>query len=224
MPRAQLLSSPTLCDPVGCSARPLCPWGSPGKNTGAGCHCLLQGLFPTQRLNPSLLCLLRWQAGSLPLVPPVVLLLGVKSPRLLPLRHLQADCLPLCHRGSRILTFHRNTELEADRVTVSRSCRHIAVEFRIHTQAGLSLNLRSLEAYDGNPDKEKGDKAVICRGRPCTLKQEGGRKRSRNTHTERRLYQCLLQSRQASPTVLWLTHSAVSFRDLGENDMSAHRK
>ena len=24
------------------------PWNSPGKNTGVGCHCLLQGLFPTQ--------------------------------------------------------------------------------------------------------------------------------------------------------------------------------
>ena len=35
-----------------------------------GCHFLLQGIFPSQRLNPSLLCLLRWQAASLPLVPP----------------------------------------------------------------------------------------------------------------------------------------------------------
>ena len=24
----------------------LCPWDSPGKNPGAGCHALLQGLFP----------------------------------------------------------------------------------------------------------------------------------------------------------------------------------
>ena len=28
---------------------------SPGKNTGVGCHFLLQGIFPTQELNPSLL-------------------------------------------------------------------------------------------------------------------------------------------------------------------------
>ena len=27
---------------------------SPGKNTGVGCHALLQGLFPTQGLNPGL--------------------------------------------------------------------------------------------------------------------------------------------------------------------------
>ena len=51
-------------------ARLLCPWDSPGKNTGVGCHVLLQGTFPTQGLNPCFLCLLRWQAGSLPLAPP----------------------------------------------------------------------------------------------------------------------------------------------------------
>ena len=39
----------------------------PGKNTGVGCHALLQGIFPTQGLNPHLLCPLHWQAGSLPL-------------------------------------------------------------------------------------------------------------------------------------------------------------
>ena len=35
--------------------RLLCPWDSPGKNTGVGCHSLLQGIFPTQGSNPSLL-------------------------------------------------------------------------------------------------------------------------------------------------------------------------
>ena len=33
----------------------LCPWDFPGKNTGMGCHFLLQGIFPTQGLNPGLL-------------------------------------------------------------------------------------------------------------------------------------------------------------------------
>ena len=33
----------------------LCPWDSPGKNTGVGCHFLLQGLFLTQGWNPGLL-------------------------------------------------------------------------------------------------------------------------------------------------------------------------
>ena len=41
----------------------------PGKNTGVGCHALLQRIFPTQGLNPRLLYLLHWQVGSLPLAP-----------------------------------------------------------------------------------------------------------------------------------------------------------
>ena len=33
----------------------LCPWDSPGKNTGMGCHFLLYGIFPTGGWNPWLL-------------------------------------------------------------------------------------------------------------------------------------------------------------------------
>ena len=66
--------SPVLSDslrPYGLQpVRLLCPWNSPGKNTGVGCHALLQGIFPTLGLNPSLFCLLHWQACSLPLMPP----------------------------------------------------------------------------------------------------------------------------------------------------------
>ena len=36
-------------------ARLLCSWGSQGKNTGVGCHALLQGIFPTQGSNLGLL-------------------------------------------------------------------------------------------------------------------------------------------------------------------------
>ena len=64
-----LQSCPTLCNELQ-PARLLCPWDSPGKNTGVGCFALLQGIFPTQGSNPYLLCLLHWQADSLPLAPP----------------------------------------------------------------------------------------------------------------------------------------------------------
>ena len=37
-------------------SRFLCPWNSPGKSTGMGSRPLLQGTFPTQGLNPGLLC------------------------------------------------------------------------------------------------------------------------------------------------------------------------
>ena len=55
----------TLCDPMDCNPPGSSgPWDSPGKNTGVGCHALLQGIFPTQGSNPSLL---NRQANSLPL-------------------------------------------------------------------------------------------------------------------------------------------------------------
>ena len=38
-----------------------------GKNIRVGCHFLLQGIFLTQVSNQRLLCLLHWQADSLPL-------------------------------------------------------------------------------------------------------------------------------------------------------------
>ena len=37
------------------AVRLLCPWDFPGKNTGVGCHFLLQVIFPTQGLNLGLL-------------------------------------------------------------------------------------------------------------------------------------------------------------------------
>ena len=52
--------APWIVDP----ARLLCPWNSPGKNTGVSCYALLQGIFPTQGLN------LLLQADSLPAEPP----------------------------------------------------------------------------------------------------------------------------------------------------------
>ena len=64
-----------LCDPMDCNLSPLfmgfprllCPWDFPGKNTGVGCHFLLQGIFATQGSKPCLLHLLYWQVESLSL-------------------------------------------------------------------------------------------------------------------------------------------------------------
>ena len=58
-------SCPTLCNLMDFSLPGSSIHGdSPGKNTGVGCYFLHQGIFPTQGLN---LCLLLWQADSLPL-------------------------------------------------------------------------------------------------------------------------------------------------------------
>ena len=49
------LSCLTLCDPIDCSSPDSSVlWKFSGKNTGAGCHFLLQGNFLTQGLNPYL--------------------------------------------------------------------------------------------------------------------------------------------------------------------------
>ena len=53
-----------------CVCMLLYPWDSPGKNTKVGCHTFLQGIFPTQGLNLSLLSLLYRQAGPTQLAPP----------------------------------------------------------------------------------------------------------------------------------------------------------
>ena len=47
--------SDSLCPHGLQPARLLCPWDSPGKSTGVGCHSLLQGIFPTHGLNLGLL-------------------------------------------------------------------------------------------------------------------------------------------------------------------------
>ena len=75
-------------------ARLLCPWNSRGRNTGVGCHFLLQGIFPTQGSNPGFL---PWQADSLPLSHLRSLWLSYCIWKLFPispskLRHAQLNC------------------------------------------------------------------------------------------------------------------------------------
>ena len=53
-----------LMTPWTAGHRHLCPWYYLGKNTGVGCHFLLQGIFVVQGSN---LHFLHWQADSLPL-------------------------------------------------------------------------------------------------------------------------------------------------------------
>ena len=70
--RAKLLQScPTLCDSMDYSLPGSSgSWYSLGNNTGAGCHSLLQGIFPTLGLNLCLLRALHWLVNSLSIVLP----------------------------------------------------------------------------------------------------------------------------------------------------------
>ena len=59
----------TLCNLMDCSPPGTSVCGdSAGKNTGVGCHALLQGIFLTKDQTCVALCLLHWQAGSVSLV------------------------------------------------------------------------------------------------------------------------------------------------------------
>ena len=58
---------PTLCDPINCSLPGFCTWNSPDKNTGMGCHSILQGNLPNPGIEPGCPTL---QADSLPFEPP----------------------------------------------------------------------------------------------------------------------------------------------------------
>ena len=54
---------PMDCSPPGSSVHGICQV----KNTGVGCHFLLQGIFPIQGSNLDLSRLLHWQKDSSPL-------------------------------------------------------------------------------------------------------------------------------------------------------------
>ena len=53
--RVRVLVASDFVTPWTVPARLLCPWNSPGKNTGVGSHSLLQGVFLTQGSNLGLL-------------------------------------------------------------------------------------------------------------------------------------------------------------------------
>ena len=72
-PEGYLPPSPRS-DFMDCSpTRLLCPWGSLGKNTGVGCHALLQRIFSTQEPSPC-------RKPSLALEPQGITVLRTGSP------------------------------------------------------------------------------------------------------------------------------------------------
>ena len=52
---AKSLQCPALCDPIDGSP-PGCPWDPPGKNTGVGCHFLLQCMKAKSESEVAQLC------------------------------------------------------------------------------------------------------------------------------------------------------------------------
>ena len=78
-------------------ARLLCPWDSPGKNTGVGCHALIQGIFPAQGSNSGLPRCRQIHQGSQRILEYVAypFFRGLPIPGIKPgSPALQSDCLP----------------------------------------------------------------------------------------------------------------------------------
>ena len=61
-----------------------------------GCHALLQGIFLTQGSNQRVLCLLHWQADSLPLAPPGKPVCSLGSPVMTFLLPPRSSLNPIC--------------------------------------------------------------------------------------------------------------------------------
>ena len=85
---------PTICDPLDGSPAGSSVHGILQARILVGWHFLLQGIFPNQWSNLSLICFLHWQVSSLPLAPP------------------GKPCLILCHLY--FLSLYRNTPVALD--------------------------------------------------------------------------------------------------------------
>ena len=84
-----------------------------GKNTGVGCHALLQGIFPTQGSNLCLLHLLLWPPGSSPLET------GQNGPGCISLRRAALAPLRACQAGCAV---HADAATRAESFPVSLFC------------------------------------------------------------------------------------------------------
>ena len=80
------ISRVRLCDSVALALQAPLSMGFPSKNTGGGCHFLLQGIFPTQGSDMSFFGLLHWQP---PGKAPSVSALRLQTPSIESLRNLQ---------------------------------------------------------------------------------------------------------------------------------------
>jgi len=107
------------------SARLLCPYDFPAKNTGVGCHFLLQGIFPTQGLNLHLLILLHCRQ--------ILYLLG--------------------HRGSPFIYLYKT--VNAIREKLRRQSNECHGEYTVVLNGMVRLDLMKEETVEGSKNCAK---------------------------------------------------------------------
>ena len=122
-----------LCDPMDCSLPDSSVHGiSPGNDTGVDCHTLLQGIFPTQGQNSHLLCLLHWQAGSLPLALP---------------RHL-GKCAEGEATRKIFLLFHISSSImQISHIHNVATCPHDIINYETMTEEPVRNNIRMFRDF-----------------------------------------------------------------------------
>ena len=112
-------------------SRLLCPWDSPGKNTGVGCHFLLQEIFPAQGENPHLFCLLHWQTNSLPLC------------------HLGNPICQIAGRNINNLRYADDTTLMAES---EEELKSLLMKVKVESEkVGLTLNIQKTKIMASGP-------------------------------------------------------------------------
>ena len=131
----------TLCDPMDCSPPGFSvPGDSPGKNTGAGCHAFLQGIFqPRDQTKVSCIA-----TDSLPAEPPG----KPKNTRVISLSLLQWSC-----PGSPSLQVD---SLPAELTAKSKSCLTVIL-WTLAYQTLLSMEFSRQEYWSGLPCPPPGD-------------------------------------------------------------------
>ena len=117
---------PTLCHLVE-PTRLFCPGEFPGKNTGVGCHFLLQGTFLPQELSSHLL---HWQMGFFTSVPPRKFSLASYRPT-----SLASNCRPTSPSVTviRALVTNHATYCLRAHDTKNSVCAHRSLNTRVRT-------------------------------------------------------------------------------------------
>ena len=138
-----------------------------GKNTGVGCHFLIQGIFPSQRSN---LCLLHWQVDSLHTLwtPEIRAAAGAKS-----LQSCQTLCDPIdgLPSGSPVPGILQARTLEWVAISFSNAWKWkvkvkllsrvwlLATSWTAAYQAPLSMGFSRQECWSGAPLPSPGIRA-----------------------------------------------------------------
>ena len=166
------------------SARLLCPWDFPSKNTEVGCHFLLQGIFPTQGLNPSLLhCRQNLYQLSHQGSPIKFLFLFISCMYFLMCRFYIWQAFPVRfdHQSSGLTFYSSNNPIGKEHLFSDWSRRNPGIKISVHTWAWTN--------YCGQVDPLGGESRKEFSGSSRRVERGGYPKENWNLATRRNMGQ-----------------------------------